>query len=237
MDAKVGDWVVTPRIGKPVEVQALWLNALKIAGDWNARWLPLFEQGVRAFQTRFWNASQSCLYDVIDVDHQSGRVDPTVRPNQIFAVGGLPEMVLEMPQARAVVRKVDETLWTPVGLRSLAPDNPAYRGHYQGGVRERDGCYHQGTVWPWLTGPFMEALLRVGEDPKNVRARLVEALPDGQLPEIRDGDSPHASRGCPFQAWSVAERLRIGKLLEANGSNEFAYPSSRSVQAQPSLSH
>nr|MBI3612241.1 glycogen debranching enzyme N-terminal domain-containing protein [Nitrospirota bacterium] len=161
MDAKAGDWVVTPRIGKPVEVQALWLNALKIAGAFSDRWHDWFEKGRAAFTDRFWNEAGGCLYDVVDVDHQPGTVDAAFRPNQIFAVGGLPLMLLDDEKACRVIEAVEARLWTPLGLRSLAPGEPGYRSRYQGGVLERDGAYHQGTVWPWLIGPFVEAWVRV----------------------------------------------------------------------------
>jgi len=219
MDAKVGDWVVTPRIGKPVEVQALWLNACWIASqllanqsaaqDWKAR----FERGRAAFRAKFWNSSLSCLYDVVDCDHVAGKVDAAVRPNQIFAVGGLPQSLLAAEQAAAVLATVDRLLLTPLGLRTLDPGDPGYRGRYQGGVRERDGAYHQGTVWPWLLGPFAEAWRRVHGAPRvGLFAELDRRFQHGHLPEIADGDAPHAARGCPFQAWSVGERLRARVL-------------------------
>ena len=220
MDAKVGDWVVTPRIGKPVEVQALWLNALWIAGQFSRKWLPLLEHGREAFGTRFWNETGGYLQDVVDRDHQPGMVDATFRPNQIFAVGGLPIALLEGEQARRVVDAVEARLWTPLGLRSLAADQPGYAPRYEGGVRERDGAYHQGTAWPWLVGPFVEAWLRVrGGNPeakREARARFLEPLLHhldeaglGHVSEIADGDAPHAPRGSPFQAWSLGEVLRL----------------------------
>jgi predicted glycogen debranching enzyme len=224
MDAKVGDWVVTPRIGKPVEVQALWLNALRIGCLFDERWAEALAQGSAAFEQRFLNIERSCLYDVVDNNHQNGTVDRAIRPNQIFAVGGLPFPILQGARARFVVDAVEAHLLTPVGLRSLAPEDPGYKGHYQGGVRERDGAYHQGTVWPWLMGPFIEAWLRVHDDTREAKqqartqflAPMLSALDpfgSGQLPEIADGDSPHTPRGCPFQAWSVGEALRLDRLL------------------------
>jgi predicted glycogen debranching enzyme len=162
MDVKIGDWVVTPRIGKPVEVQALWLNALAIGarhgvGDC----AHLYRRGRATFQDRFWDEGRGCLHDVVDADHVRGRVDPSFRPNQILAVGGLPFRLLDEPQAGRVVEAVERRLLTPLGLRSLAPGEPGYRGRYEGGVMERDSAYHQGTVWPWPMGPFVEAWLRV----------------------------------------------------------------------------
>src|SRR5439155_16983839 len=161
MDAKVGDWVVTPRIGKPVEVEALWLNALRIGSGFSEPWADLYERARRAFAARFWDEVRGHLADVVDVDHRPGRVDWTFRANQIFAVGGLPFAVLEGERARRVVDAVEARLVTPLGLRSLAPGEPGYTPRYQGGPRERDAAYHQGTVWPWLTGGFVEAWVRV----------------------------------------------------------------------------
>ncbi len=225
MDAKAGDWVVTPRIGKPVEVQALWLNALKIASAFNERWSEPLSRGMASFARRFFDPERGCLYDVIDADHTPGAIDRALRPNQIFAVGGLPYPILEGEQARSVVDVVQARLLTPAGLRTLAADDPAYRPHYQGGVRERDGAYHQGTVWPWLMGPFVEAWLAVKGATRaardEARSRFLEPMltlldpaATGHLPEIADGDPPHTPRGCPFQAWSVGEALRIRRLLE-----------------------
>jgi predicted glycogen debranching enzyme len=227
MDAKVGDWVVTPRIGKPVEVQALWLNALRIGGGHSGRWADLYERGIESFRARFWDDTRGHLYDVVDVDHQPGTFDPTFRPNQIFAVGGLPYAVLDGGRARRMVEAVESRLWTPLGLRSLAPGEPGYTPRYQGGVRERDGAYHQGTVWPWLLGPFVEAWVRVRsgtlESKREARARFLHPLMRhldeaglGHISEIADADPPHTPRGCPFQAWSVGEALRLRQLVLAD---------------------
>src|SRR5437773_97119 len=164
------------------------------------------------------------LADVADVDHRPGTVDWTFRPNQIFAVGGLPFAVIEGEQARRVVDAVEAWLVTPLGLRSLAPGESGYTPRYQGGPRERDAAYHQGTVWPWLMGGFVEAWVRVrGGTPAaraEARGRFLEPLLAhlddaglAHLPEIADGDPPHAPRGCPFQAWSVGEALRLTRLL------------------------
>ena len=220
MDAKVGDWVVTPRIGKPVEVQALWLNALRIASGFSPQWGETYSRGLQAFAARFWNAERNCLYDVVDVDHGPGTVDGSLRPNQILAVGGLPYAILDGERARQVVDRVEARLWTPVGLRSLAPGEPGYIPHYRGGVRERDGAYHQGTVWPWLIGPFVDAWVRVrGSTPEvkdEARRKFLEPLLEhlntaglGHVSEIADADPPHTPRGCPFQAWSMGELLRL----------------------------
>lgn len=224
MDAKVGDWVVTPRIGKPVEVQALWINALRIAAIWNPQRRPLAQRAWQAFHERFADPSTQALVDNVDVDFVKGAVDRSIRPNQIFAVGGLPFPLLEGAAARAVVDQVEAHLLTPFGLRTLAPSDPAYRGHYGGTPLQRDGAYHQGTVWPWLLGPFVEAWLRVhGAEPDaraQAKARFLDPLYAhldhtglDHLSEIADGDAPHTPAGTPFQAWSLGELLRIEKLL------------------------
>ncbi|MGF6643798.1 amylo-alpha-1,6-glucosidase [Paraburkholderia sp. GAS82] len=227
MDAKVGDWVVTPRIGKPVEVQALWINALRIAAKWNPQWQEPAARASQAFAQRFTDPSSGALFDNVDADHVPGKIDRSIRPNQIFAVGGLPFPLLEGAAARAVVEQVETHLLTPLGLRTLAPSDPAYRGRYAGGQVERDSAYHQGTVWPWLIGPFVEAWLRVNQPAEGARAQartrflapLIEYLDrDGldHLCEVADGDAPHHPGGTPFQAWSLGELLRVKRML-ANG--------------------
>ncbi|MFM0341305.1 amylo-alpha-1,6-glucosidase [Paraburkholderia fungorum] len=224
MDAKVGDWVVTPRIGKPVEVQALWINALRIAAMWNPQWQPAAARALQTFHERFIDPSTQALFDNVDVDHVEGTVDRSIRPNQIFAVGGLPFPLLEGAAARAVVDQVEAQLLTPVGLRTLAPSDPAYHGRYEGGPLARDSAYHQGTVWPWLLGPFVEAWLRLNGASADARtqakARFLDPLYAhldhtglDHLPEIADGAAPHAPAGTPFQAWSLGELLRVEHLL------------------------
>lgn len=224
MDAKVGDWVVTPRIGKPVEIQALWLNALRVAERFTPSYAALYAKGVESFARRFWNPAAGWLYDVVDADHVPGRLDPTMRPNQILAVGGLPYSLLEGERARQVVDAVERELWTPLGLRTLAPGAEGYAPRYEGGIRERDGAYHQGTAWPWLLGPFVEAWVRVRGSGAEVRAearrRFFQPLLDhlsvagvGHISEIADAEPPHTPRGCPFQAWSVGEALRLDRLV------------------------
>lgn len=226
MDAKVGDWVVTPRHGKPVEAQALWLNALAIAAGFDPSFHELCERAKGSFSERFWNHKRNMLYDVIDVDHVPGKLDAACRPNQIFAAGGLPFTLLSPSRARAVVEAVERELYTPLGLRSLERSHPAYRGHYAGSVRERDGAYHQGTVWPWLLGPFVEAWVKVrGATPeakREAQARFLAPLREhlehaglGHVSEIADGDAPHTPRGCPFQAWSLAELIRLERVVLA----------------------
>ena len=222
MDAKVGGWVVTPRIGKPVEVQALWINALAVGERIDRHWRRARERATASFLKRF-PIGDGSLYDVVDVNHEPGN-DPAFRPNQIFAAGGLPVSVLQGAAARALVDLVEDRLWTPLGLRSLDPGHPDYRGRYHGGVTERDGAYHQGTIWPWLAGAFVEAWLNArggtGDARAEARRRFVEPLAGyldvgglGSLPEIADGDAPHAPRGAPFQAWSMSELLRMQRLV------------------------
>ncbi len=224
MDAKVGDWVVTPRIGKPVEIQALWINALAVGATLDGRWSEPFTQARDAFAARFWDESRGYLADVVDVDHEAGKTDWSFRPNQILAVGGLPFAVLDGERARAVVDAVEDRLLTPLGLRSLAWGEPGYEGRYEGGPRERDGAYHQGTVWPWLLGPFVEAWVRVRGNTAEARAearatgltpllRHLDEYGVGHVSEVADGDAPHRPGGCPFQAWSVSEALRLDRKV------------------------
>jgi predicted glycogen debranching enzyme len=223
MDAKVGDWVVTPRTGKPVEIQALWYNALRVmeelAGRFgdvaNAeRFATMAGRTKESFSQQFWNEAAGCLYDVVDGEMRDG----SIRPNQIFAAS-LHHSMLDEEQARQVVAVVQRELLTPVGLRSLSPNDPRYVGRYAGDMRQRDGAYHQGPVWAWLIGPFITAYLKANGKTettrKQVRQWIDGFLPHlrvaglGQISEIFDGDAPHAPRGCIAQAWSVAELLRV----------------------------
>jgi predicted glycogen debranching enzyme len=224
MDAKVDGWVVTPRWGKPVEVQALWINALRIGGQWWPKWDGLARRASSTFGERFSDPATGGLLDVVDEDGVPGRVDRRVRPNQIFAVGGLPHQLVHGATARQVVAAVETRLLTPMGLRTLAPDEPGYAGRYFGDRRARDGAYHQGTVWPWLIGPFVEAWLRVRGDGAaaraEARARFLAPLRAhlgeaglGHVSEVADGDPPHAPGGCPFQAWSLGELLRAERMV------------------------
>jgi predicted glycogen debranching enzyme len=222
MDAKVGDWVVTPRRGKPVEIQALWYNALCImddlAGEFGEdagqkRYRNMAAVASWAFNRLFWNEKTGCLYDVVN----GGPPDPSIRPNQIFAVS-LPHTLLSPDRAKSIVEKVQEHLLTPYGLRSLAPSDPHYRGRYTGDPSSRDGAYHQGTVWPWLLGPFVTAYVKVNGGSETARTQAAEWLAPlkdhlsdaglGHISEIFDGDTPHRPCGCIAQAWSVAEVLR-----------------------------
>jgi predicted glycogen debranching enzyme len=221
MDAKVGDCVVTPRIGKAVEINALWYNALATMAGFARRlnrpaasWAAL-AAGVRASFARFWNEGAGYCFDVID---GPGGPDPSLRPNQIFAVA-LPESPLPAERQRQVVEACARHLLTSFGLRSLAPGHPDYRGRYEGGPWERDGAYHQGTVWAWLLGPFALAHFNVHGDRALARSYLeplAHHLDDyglGSIAEIFDGDPPHPPRGCIAQAWSVAETLRAWSAL------------------------
>jgi predicted glycogen debranching enzyme len=246
MDARVDGHAITPRIGKPVEVQALWLNALAAAAALGApsaaRWRALFELGAASFEARFWDEARGRLYDVVDCDHVPGTVDARLRPNQIFAVGGLPLSLLSPARALRVVEAVEASLLTPLGLRTLGPEEPGYRPRYGGGVVERDGAYHDGTVWPWLMGPFAEAHVRAhGNDAAAVevaRARFLEPLARaletaglGHLPEVADGEAPHRPGGCPFQAWSLGELLRLDRRVLAPRARQ-----SQSISAAPAPS-
>ena len=219
MDAKVGDWVVTPRIGKPVEINALWHHALTVMTRFGERlddaalarrYAGLAARVRESFRQRFWYADGGYLYDVVDGPNGN---DPALRPNQIFAVS-LPSELLEPEQAAAVVATCQRELLTPMGLRSLAKGQSGYTGTYAGGPVERDGAYHQGTVWSWLLGPFALAHFRVHGRREEAQAmlagigsHLAEACV-GSISEIFDGDAPHRPRGCCAQAWSVAEVLR-----------------------------
>lgn len=222
MDVKIGDWVVTPRSGKAVEINALWYNALCSMADF-ARRLDLPSERysaaarrVRASFARFWNAEARACYDVIDGPHGD---DATLRPNQVIAAA-LPHSPLGDDQARAVVDLCARTLLTSHGLRTLPPDHPDYRGRFVGDWHYRDSIYHQGTVWGWLIGPFALAHLRAYRDPLATRALLEPLVRHlcgaglGTLSEVFDGDPPHTPRGCFAQAWSVAELLRAWRATE-----------------------
>ncbi len=226
MDAKHGDRVFTPRVGKPVEINALWLNALDVAARLAGRvgnldderlcrsWL---ERGSAHFN-RFWNEERSCLYDVIDVDGGTARA-ACIRPNQVLAVA-LPYSVLSADQMRAVVDCCGRELLTSYGLRTLSPRDPGYIGRYRGAPLERDAAYHMGTAWGWLLGPYSRAHYRVhgdGQLAQSFLSPMAEHLSGvclGSLSEIFEGDAPHNARGCFAQAWSVAEILRSWIYLE-----------------------
>lgn len=223
MDAKIGDWVVTPRSGKPVEIQALWYNALCTMEhfarafddmDRAMRYSQMAEQARSSFNQKFWNEKENCLYDVIDGDVQDG----SLRPNQAIATS-LKYSMLSPERARAVLAKIEAELLTPYGLRTLSPHDSRYVGEYHGDPKMRDSAYHQGTVWPWLLGPFIsgyvKAFGRTAETLQKVRGWL-EALQGhlsdaglGSISEIFCADPPHTPCGCVAQAWSVAEVLRV----------------------------
>jgi predicted glycogen debranching enzyme len=219
MDAKIGDWVVTPRTGKPVEINALWYSALRTLEVWaasrkaNHDYRTLADQVADSF-ARYWNKNTGYLFDVLDGPDGD---DPSIRPNAVIAAS-FEHSPLENRWRKAVVDLASEKLLTPYGLRSLSPDDSRYAPRYLGSPLERDAVYHQGTVWAWLLGSFVEAHLRAYAHPRNARAFLepiAEHLIQGGLgsvSEILDGDAPHAPRGCPWQAWSVAEILRAWKL-------------------------
>jgi predicted glycogen debranching enzyme len=220
MDAKVGDWVVTPRRGKAVEINALWYNALCLLEGWeregggDAEARPLAEQAARVragFNARFWNADRGYLFDVVDGE---GGDDPACRPNQVLAIS-LRHPVLDPAHWKAVLGVVERRLVTPVGLRSLAPGHPDYKARYFGDLRSRDAAYHQGTVWAWLIGPFLDAWLKVSPgDRAGARRWLAGFVPHlgeacvGSVSEVFDAEGPFTPRGCIAQAWSVAEVLR-----------------------------
>jgi predicted glycogen debranching enzyme len=221
MDAKVGDWVVTPRRGKAVEINALWYNALRLMQAWHEQEgdaQHAGEYGVeadlvrRSFNERFWCAERNHLYDV--VDGEQGGNDASLRPNQLFAIS-LDHPVLEPDRWLPVLQVCTERLLTPMGLRSLAPGEPDYKPQYDGDLRSRDAAYHQGTVWAWLIGPFIDAWLRVHPDDlasardflSGFAAHMSEAC-IGSISEIFDAEAPYLPRGCVAQAWSVAEVLR-----------------------------
>jgi predicted glycogen debranching enzyme len=223
MDAKYGDDVFTPRVGKPVEIQALWYNALEIMkdfarrfgdGDGKQQYAIMSARAKKTFNKTFWNKEGGYLYDVIG----DGFEDDSIRPNQIFAVS-LKHSMVSMYRAKKIVQIVEQELFTPLGLRSLAKGNDAYQGIYEGSPFKRDSAYHQGTVWGWLMGAFVESLRRTypkGRKFKQYEARIRRGFEEhirehgiGQISEIFDGDAPHTPRGCFAQAWSVAELLRV----------------------------
>jgi len=221
MDAKVDGWVVTPRRGKAVEINALWYNAVRLLAEWTGDAgdhalrddLTTYAERVRdAFNRRFWNAATGHLFDVVDGEQGD---DAACRPNQLFAIA-LPHPVLDRQHWASVLHVARERLLTPVGLRSLSQDHPDYKRQYFGDLRTRDAAYHQGTVWGWLIGPFIDAWLAAYPDDLDGARRFIEpALPHldeaciGSVSEIFDAEAPFAPRGCIAQAWSVAELLRV----------------------------
>ena len=221
MDAKVGDWVVTPRRGKAVEINALWYNALRLLEGWTRKlmdderarkYADLAARTFESFNQKFWYDAGGYLYDVIDGDKIA--LDTSFRPNQIFSFS-LSHPVLDPTRWKRVLDVVQEHLLTPYGLRSLKPGFPDYKPQYYGDLRARDAAYHQGTVWAWLIGPFIDAWLRVYPDDyseaRRFLSRFATHLGDaciGSISEIFDAEDPFTPRGCVAQAWSVAEVLR-----------------------------
>ena len=217
MDAKVDDWVVTPRRGKPVEIQALWYNALCLMMKWGkligvpvGQYGELAEQARETFNARYWNEDAGHLFDVVDGENGN---DASCRPNQLFSIS-LPYPILAESRWPTVIDRVQAELLTPYGLRTLNRSHPDYKPNYHGDLRTRDAAYHQGTVWPWLIGHFIDAWLKVHPDPSGARAML-DAFADhmkdmgiGSISEIFDAEPPYMPRGCIAQAWSVAEVLR-----------------------------
>jgi len=223
MDAKVGDWVVTPRIGKPVEVNALWLNLLTAIEAWQTRLgLPssvdvgALRRQVAASFDRYWNPATGYLYDVLDGPDGD---DAAIRPNAVIAVA-LPPVPISAERLRSVMARAERDLLTSLGLRSLAPGGPGYAATYSGDLRARDAAYHQGTVWPWLIGPFVLAHLRAFGDRERARSYLqpiADHLSDaglGGVSEIADAAPPHTPRGCPWQAWSAAQVLQAWRATQ-----------------------
>ena len=210
----MGDWVVTPRHGKPVEVNGLWINFLHILA-WLSEKLGFdgseyrieAESSTESMQRKFWHPVIGHYLDTVDPD------DASLRPNQVIAMA-LPFAPLDGESARAALDKVESLLLTPYGLRTLSPLNPQYRGRFTGNLAERDACYHQGTSWPWLLGSYALAVLKLTGDKEKARSSLqpvmqtLESYGLGGIAEVFDGDPPHNPDGCPWQAWSIAEVLR-----------------------------
>ncbi len=226
MDAKVGDEVITARIGKPVEIQALWLRVLAATAPRSSDVASLFRQAQASFLEKFTPTSDGGLPDVLDVDGHPGARDDSLRPNQVLAIPWLPPSL-----ARSALAAVERTLLTPFGLRTLAEADPRHVPHYRGGPSERDRSYHQGPVWPWLIGPWIDAWLHVhGSEPSaqsQAHSRFLSPLQSwlsthhlSHLPELFDSAPPHHPRGAPFQAWSLAEYLRASRALGASCSIE-----------------
>ncbi|MEP7109364.1 MAG: amylo-alpha-1,6-glucosidase [Ferruginibacter sp.] len=226
MDAKIGDWVVTPRRGKAVEIQALWYNALRIYTELlllnkeEATAKPFIEKSLlvkESFRQQFWNMDGNFLYDVVEGDSK----DATLRPNQLFTIS-LPYPLIEGDAARAILKIVEDKLYTPVGLRSLPAEDPRYVGIYGGDAWHRDSSYHQGTAWSWLLGAYVDAVIKVnGAEGKAKAMEIINAFKYhlhegciGSVSEIFDAEPPHHPRGCVAQAWGVAEILRVIKDYE-----------------------
>ncbi len=245
MDAKVDGWVVTPRRGKAVEINALWYNALRLMERWAdeqhdaaaREYGARAEQACASFNRRFWAADLGYLYDVVDTESGGpGTVDPKCRPNQVLAIS-LPHPVLQRDRWKPVLAVVRDRLLTPVGLRSLAPDDPDYKPRYYGDLRARDAAYHQGTVWAWLAGPFVDAWLKTYPDDAAGAAAILQGFVPhldeaciGSISEIFDAEAPFTPRGCIAQAWSVAEVLRAWiNVARASATATPAQPSTTGI--------
>jgi predicted glycogen debranching enzyme len=212
MDAKMGNWIVTPRRGKTVEINALWYNALRLFENWTNTKLPISDHCYQSFNEKFWYEDGKYLYDVIDGEEL--KKDSSLRPNQLFSIS-LRYPILEQGKWKHVLNAVEKELLTPYGLRTLAPSDPHYCPYYHGNLTARDGAYHQGTVWPWLIGPFIDAWLKVNPENPKEAMKFLEGLLNqlskgciGNLAEIHDANDPYHARGCFAQAWSIAEVLR-----------------------------
>ena len=217
MDAKIGDWVVTPRHGKPVEINGLWINMLNIAawmaenlGEDTSQFLTLAKLATQNFEEKFWHDGVKYYLDTVDPN------DASLRPNQVIAMS-LPFSPCNAAHAKQALKAIDRELLTPVGLRTLSPEDPSYHPMFKGPMAELDEAYHQGTVWPWLFGPYIRAFVKYGgsvNTAKTKLARVSEMLTEygiGGIAECYDGDAPHTAGGCPWQAWSVAEILSVMK--------------------------
>ena len=244
MDARIGTWVVTPRMGYPVEIQALWYNALKIFAELLAlnnqeKDAAVINAGSektkRCFNERFWNKEGNYLYDNIDENNQA---DTEIRPNQLFALSLPYSLIDDASKAKAILKVVEENLYTPVGLRSLPKSDAHYIGVYGGDQWHRDSSYHQGTVWSWLLGPYVDALVKV----KSKKSKVKKVIDNfkyhlnegciGSVSEIFDADAPHHPRGCVAQAWGVAEVLRVIKEYELHDASEKKAPAKKKKKTE-----
>lgn len=221
MDAKIGDWVVTPRHGKPVEINGLWINMLHVAawmaeklGEDTSQFLTLAKMAKSHFEAKFWHEGLHYYMDTVDPN------DASLRPNQVIAMS-LPFSPCDPKHVAIALKSIDQHLVTPVGLRTLSPEDPSYHGSFQGPLRSLDEAYHQGTVWPWLFGPYIRAMMKSGATKAAAKKKLAnveDMLREygvGGIAECYDGDAPHHAGGCPWQAWSVAEILFVTKELLA----------------------
>jgi predicted glycogen debranching enzyme len=242
MDAKVGDWVVTPRRGKAVELNALWYNALCLLDGWTKKYGGVDDIGAaeharlarESFNKRFWYAKGGYLYDVVDGEHGD---DASCRPNQVFAIS-LAHPILDRQRWEPVMKVVRDRLLTPVGLRSLAPGEPDYKSRYYGDLRSRDAAYHQGTVWAWLIGPMFDAWRKLYPDDVDGARNLLQGFHHhqneacvGTISEIFDADAPFLPRGCVAQAWSVAEVLRCWRQASPRARKPVSVTSDQEAES------